>query len=99
MSDLKFREETYDRLIWDSVFTHNEYKLPEKMGGDVVVEIGGHIGAFASLCKSRGASECWSIEPSLDNFKLMCHNVASTAGEMEYVPILGAAWRNDKRKL
>ena len=97
MSDLKFREETHDRLIWESVFTHNEYKLPEKMGGAVIVEIGGHVGAFAALCKTKGSAECWSIEPSADNFKLMCHNVAATEGSMAYIPILGAAWRNDKR--
>jgi FkbM family methyltransferase len=97
VSDLKFRENTYDKLIWDSVFTSNEYKIPDRIDGHYILECGGHIGSFASLCKSRGAACCWSVEPNADNFKLMCHNVASTPGDMVYQPILGAAWRSDKR--
>lgn len=97
MSDLKFREGTYDKMIWDSVFTNNEYKIPVRIDGHYILECGGHIGSFASLCKSRGAAECWSLEPNQENFKLMCHNVASTPGYMIYQPILGAAWRSDKK--
>lgn len=97
MSDLIFREGTYDELIWDQVFNQNEYKIPDRVDGFVVVEVGGHIGSFASLCKSRGASECWSAEVFQDNFKIMCQNVAKTTGSMTYVPILGAVWRSDSR--
>lgn len=97
MSDLKFREPTYDKLIWDSVFANNEYKIPERIDGHYILEIGGHIGSFASLCKSRGAAECWSVEPNPENFKLMCHNVSTFSGDMVYQPILGCAWRSDKK--
>jgi hypothetical protein len=52
-----FRPGTLDRLIFDSVVAHNEYRLPERFEPpDVVVDVGGHIGTFAYAVARRASS-------------------------------------------
>jgi len=97
MSDLKFRDGTLDRDIWTSVFEHNEYRVPSVMRGQVVLDIGCHIGSFACLCKRNEAAEVWGVEASLDNLRVAMHNMGVMAGGTIFQPIHAAAWRSDTR--
>lgn len=54
--------------------------------GDVVLDLGAHIGTFARYAVSQGASEVVSIEPHPETYALLLKN----AGERVY-PVLGAA--------
>src|SRR5205085_647179 len=42
--------------------------------GDIVVDIGAHIGLF-SLCAAQDASKVYAFEPLQDNFKLLEENI------------------------
>lgn len=69
------REGTYDRLIWESVYVNNEYKLPERFEpGDVVIDIGAHTGSFAAACLERGAG-VHTYEADVENGALCFSNV------------------------
>lgn len=97
MSHLTFRNGTHDKAIWESVFDNNEYRLPDRMDGAIVLDIGCHIGSFASACKKRGAREVWGVEASIENLRLAMHNVAETPGDTIFQPFHAAAWRSDLR--
>jgi FkbM family methyltransferase len=69
------REQTLDRLIVDSVLSNNEYSLPERTDGWVVVDVGAHIGAFSRAVLDRGAKTVWAVEPDPENFALLVENL------------------------
>jgi len=94
---IRFREHTQDVGVWVQVYDENEYKIPEDLTGQIVLDIGLHIGSFSSLCKSRGASEVWGVEANIDNLRLAINNVHATPGDGVFQPFYGAAWRSDRR--
>jgi len=69
-----FRDNTKDADIWKSVFEQNEYSIREEISGATVVDIGGHIGSFASLVAFRGADKVVSVEASKSNFVYLKRN-------------------------
>ena len=45
------RPGTLDRLIARSVLLDNEYRLPDRFeAGDLVIDVGAHVGSFATAC-------------------------------------------------
>jgi FkbM family methyltransferase len=97
MLNLKFREGTIDKEVWENVFENNEYNLPNDLSGKVILDIGGHIGSFSAACKVRGASEIWLVEPDINSFNLALHNVNEVPGNCIFQPIHSAVWRSDIR--
>lgn len=89
------RPDTEDAGIWANVFTLNEYHLPTRMDGWVVLDVGAHIGSFACLAKERGAALVVSVEPDPANFRLLVQNFSRAAGSGVLRPFLAAAWRSD----
>jgi FkbM family methyltransferase len=91
-----FRSGTLDRLIFDSVVAHNEYRLPERFeADDVVVDVGAHIGSFAYAVALRGGKHVWSIEPDRTNFALATGHLRPYV-DQGYVRLIQAAvWRSD----
>lgn len=70
------RGDTQDYLVWASVFRDNEYKLPDKFNdGDVIVDVGAHIGMFALACLERGAGKVVCFEPEKNNFRILAANL------------------------
>jgi FkbM family methyltransferase len=63
--------------IWTDNVLLNTYRLPERFpGNSVVLDIGGHVGCFASECLTRGAMRVFSVEPDDFNFQCLCQNMA-----------------------
>jgi FkbM family methyltransferase len=68
---------TYDRCIIDEIFVNRAY-IPdptfEVRSGEVVVDIGAHIGVFTVFAARRGC-EVYCYEPLPENFALLKLNV------------------------
>ena len=58
----------------------NEYRLPPRMDGWNVLDIGAHIGAFARACVERGAARVLAYEPDPANHALLARNLAGLVG-------------------
>lgn len=92
MSDLLFRQGTWDRAIWDEVVSNKEYRLGVRFTPeDVVIDVGGHVGAFTYFALDRGAGRVLSVEADPANFNILFHNVvvACKAGN-RCVPVCAA---------
>lgn len=59
---LVHRHGTSDEAIWRGILESNEYRLPDRLDGAVVIDIGTHIGPFSFMVLQRGASMCYSYE-------------------------------------
>ncbi len=88
-----FRADTSDQSIWESMTQGNEYRLPDDMAGQVIIDIGGHIGGFAHACLMRGAWLVVSVEPEPANFDLLEKNLACFGSRS--IRLRYAAWRSD----
>ncbi len=90
---LKLRLDTTDLMVFREVVLENEYRLPDRMDGWSVLDVGAHIGCFALACLIRGAKlvECYESDP--DNFKQL--DAFSLPYDDLYHHEL-AVWRSDK---
>jgi FkbM family methyltransferase len=85
------RPNTCDRGIFIEVVLQNEYRLPPFFEpDDVIVDVGGHIGAFAYACLIRGAGKVITCEPEPGNLELLRKNLARFGDRVEIVP--AAVW-------
>lgn len=64
--DAKYLRDETDQLIWRRTYVENEYQVPGNMDGKMVLDVGGHVGAFALKVVKMGASVI-SIEPYQDS--------------------------------
>jgi FkbM family methyltransferase len=92
----RFRPGTLDHAIFNGVFVFNEYDLPLRFApGDIVVDIGAHIGSFAEAVLSRGCENVYCIEADHSNVEIAAANLKPHI-ENGYVRLVnGAAWRSD----
>jgi FkbM family methyltransferase len=74
----------------------NEYRLPDRFApGDVVLDVGAHIGAFAYAVVQRGAEHVWSIEPDPSNCAAAAEHLRPYI-DKGYVQLTHqAVWRSD----
>jgi predicted RNA methylase len=71
------RPGTLDPNICTEVLAENEYRLPERFGAeDLVIDIGAHIGSFATACLLRGAGRVVAFEPLPANHAVATVNLA-----------------------
>lgn len=97
MTDVwSFRVGTLDRLIFDAVVAHDEYRLPERFEPDnVVIDVGAHIGSFAYAVARRGGQHVWSIEPDRTNCALAAEHLRPYVDQGYVRVIYAAVWRSD----
>lgn len=98
MTTFTFRPQTLDFEIFNMVYFHNEYRLPEKFSSDdIIIDIGAHIGSFAYAALVRGAQHILSIEAHPQNYGLACIHLqeAMAMGLLELR--WGAVWRSDQQ--
>jgi hypothetical protein len=77
-----------DAEIIKDVYLHGHYDFLDLKSGDVVFEVGAHIGSFA-LKATRLVGEVGlviALEPELENYKLLEENVKLNSPE-ELVPL------------
>lgn len=89
------RPGTLDAAIWTDVNRQNEYALPDRFEpGDLVVDIGGHIGSFSFACLRRGAGAVVCFEPNPANAALAELNLKRFGPRAEVRR--AAVWRSDR---
>jgi FkbM family methyltransferase len=92
----KFRNDTLDKGIFNGVVIFNEYRLPPSFApGDIVLDIGAHIGSFAYAALSRGCKSIYSIEPDRANFEIASENLKESIEQGHVQLVNGAVWRSD----
>lgn len=91
----KFRPQTIDQAVWESVVTHNEYRLPAQFSpSDLVLDVGAHIGAFSWAVLRRNAGHAWAFEADSRNFRLAEHNLEEFGPRARVFN--RAVWRSDR---
>lgn len=87
---LSYPQRQTDLPTWDlwGEIRDNHLKLPARMDGQTIVDIGGHVGLFAFACWVRGASRVVSVEPDDVSYRALAANAAHMGTET----IHGAAW-------
>lgn len=76
--------------IWCDLVLRNEYRLPDRMDGMTVVDVGAHVGTFARCCLERGAARVICLEPCSDNFAMLSENLRAYGHNATL--IRAAAW-------
>ena len=90
----RFRPDTYDEMIFRDVTEHNEYGLPDRFdAGDVIIDIGTHIGSFSYATLTRGAGLAFGFEADPDNFALASKHLEGFEGRSKIAR--KAVWRSD----
>lgn len=87
------RPGTNDDVIYKSVVTENEYRVPDDLTGAIVVDIGVHVGAFSYLALTRGAASVYGFEPEPSNYARACENLAPFGERVQLSN--RAVWRSD----
>jgi FkbM family methyltransferase len=92
-----FRDGTLDRAIFNAVVRFNEYRLPDSFApGDIVIDVGAHIGSFAEAVLSRGCTNVTCIEPDGANFGIAAENLRPQLDNGHVQLVRGAVWRSDR---
>jgi len=82
-----FRPDCWDEDIWRAVVEGNEYGIEGVWEGDVL-DIGGHIGAFAHLAVTQlGARTVVTVEPDPNNYALLNANLREFISAGRVLPI------------
>jgi FkbM family methyltransferase len=92
-----FRSGTLDEAIFNAVVGFNEYRLPERFAaGDIVIDVGAHIGCFAQAVLARGCENVYGIEPDGANFEIAADYLKPHIDSGRLQLVRGAAWRSDR---
>ncbi len=90
-----FRPGTWDQAIFESVAIRNEYRLPDRFApGDVILDIGAHIGSFGYATLSRGAGTIYACEAFPANALSVRHNLKPYGRRA--IVLNAAVWRSDR---
>lgn len=83
----------FDNVV-TTIIAVDEYELGDQNfePGDVIVDVGAHVGVFSALCYHRGSRAIHSFEPNEDNFRLLEQNLRGRPGV--YLS-RRAVWRSD----
>src|ERR1043165_8462415 len=93
----RFRDGTLDQAIFNAVARFNEYRLPDSFApGDVVIDVGAHIGSFAQAVLSRGCRNVTCVEPDRANFEIAAAHLRPHADSGHVRLVRAAAWRSDR---
>jgi FkbM family methyltransferase len=80
-SGLWARPDTRDEMILDEVLVERTYGIAPIEPTDVVLDIGGNIGAAVEFFLDKGAKHVVSYEPDPDNFSLLGRNVSRSIAQ------------------
>lgn len=90
-----YRPGTWDQTVFNSVAIQNEYRLPARLRrGDIVVDIGMHIGSFCYAALSRGSRQVFGFEANPHNFVAASQNLKQFGKRVQVYQ--KAVWRSDR---
>jgi FkbM family methyltransferase len=93
----RFRYGTLDQAIFNGVAVFNEYRLPDRFApGDIVIDVGTHIGSFAQAVLSRGCRNVHGIEADGANFEIAADHLRPYIENGHLRLARGAVWRSDR---
>ena len=93
----RFRNGTLDNAIFNGVVVFNEYRLPARFApGDIVIDVGAHIGSFAHAVLSRGCENVTCVEADRTNCEIAAENLRPDIENGRVQLVRGAAWRSDR---
>ena len=91
-----FRPGTLDRMVFNGVVLHDEYRLPARFApADIVIDVGAHIGSFAYAVVQRGGEHVCSIEPDAANCALAARHLDPYIRSGRVQLRQEAVWRSD----
>ncbi len=89
---LTLRSNTTDAQVFSEVCLDNVYRIPDRMDGMRVLDVGAHIGCFTHACLYRGTAAIYAFESDPGN----CQRLNWHFGDVVGVQIHQAAvWRSD----
>ncbi len=91
---IPLRPGTSDVHVWKEVFIENEYRLPDRMDGWRVLDVGANIGTFTLACLVRGAVEIESFESDPENYAIL-EKALKHRFWADVRPSHAAVWRSD----
>jgi FkbM family methyltransferase len=95
MTQFKFRPGTNDVNIFNDA-SDKDYRLPDIINpGDVIVDIGAHIGGFIYGCLKRGATNIYAYEAMEENYNIARHNFEDEIKKGIVKLYNVAVWRSD----
>jgi len=90
-----FRPGTQDESIFHHLTSHNEYRLPERIGPEeTILDVGVHIGSFCYSALGRGARRVFGFEAEPSNYACALRNLAPYADRVTLAN--RAVWRSDR---
>lgn len=90
-----FRPGTNDEAMFRHLTTHNEYRLPDRIGPEeIIVDVGVHIGSFCYAALGRGARRVFGFEAGPENFACAAVNLAAFGDRVRLEN--KAVWRSDR---
>jgi len=90
-----FRPGTNDEAMFRHLTEHNEYRLPDRFeDGEIIVDVGVHIGGFSYLALSRGAACVYGFEAEASNYECALQNLADFGDRARLTN--KAVWRSDR---
>jgi FkbM family methyltransferase len=95
---MSFWREPYhiDRVAYTEVVTNNCYRLTQFKPEDIIIDVGGHIGAFCYAALDRGARRIITVEADARNHAQLLKNIAARDLQGASVePLNAAVWRSD----
>src|ERR1044072_5727391 len=92
-----FRDGTLAQGIFNAVVLFNEYELAARFAsGDVVIDVGAHIGSFAQAVLSRGCQNVTCVEPDRANFEIAAAHLKPHADSGHVRLVRAAAGRSHR---
>ncbi len=89
-----FRSQTIDSAVFRMVVKYNEYCLPDKFSpGEIIMDIGAHIGCFSYLALEKGA-KVFAFEPEKRNFENLNRHLDFYTKQGNLVIENAAIWSN-----
>lgn len=93
---LAFRPGTFDESIFCGASAGIDYQLPERFEpGDIIIDIGMHIGGFCQGVLERGACRVHGFEAEAANFACARENLGRYGDRIRMYH--KAVWRSDRR--
>lgn len=85
---IKARRNTIDEIVINQVWFDKAYPLPRDVikNGEVVMDIGAHIGSFSLFAAYNTPCTVYAFEPFIPNFKLLKENIKLNSMQTRIIP-------------